>query len=255
MQLIDHFAYSNSSRAVDPMYKASFALLVMVLCLVLDRPLVGLLAVAWMWGLATCWARLPALLFGRVLLAEGLFLLLAVTGIALSLGTTPVQGGWNWSCGPLWMGCSALSLETAARLASRALGGAAAMNFLALTTPLVDLIDALRRLRTPALLIDLMTLIYRFIFTLLESLTTMRTAQESRLGYVNFRRGMSSAGILAGQLFVDACHRSRRLQVALESRGFYGDLRVLPSEYRRDRWLPWLGAIAVATLLLARTLG
>lgn len=234
------------------MYKAGLALLVIVLCLVLDRPMVGLLAAVWMWGLASYWGGLPVLLFGRVLLAEALFLLLAVVGVALSVGTMPTEIGWSWNLGPLWIGCTPESLDTTLRLATRALGGTAAMNFLALTTPLVDIIDALRRLRTPALLIDLMTLIYRFLFTLLESLTRIHTAQESRLGYVNLSRGMSSAGVLAGQLFVDACHRSRRLQIALESRGYSGELRVLPAEYRTDRWLPWLGTGVIASLFLIR---
>ena len=254
MQIIDRYAYSSRARVVDPMYKAGLALLVIVLCLVLDRPMVGLLAAAWMWGLATYWGGLPGLLFGRVLLAEAAFLLLTVAGVAVSVSTIPPAIGWSWNLGPLWVGCSPASLETALRLATRALGGTAAMNFLALTTPLVDLIDALRRLKTPALLIDLMTLVYRFLFTLLESLTRIHTAQESRLGYVNLSRGMSSAGVLAGQLFVDACHRSRRLQIALESRGYSGELRVLPAEYRRDRWLPWLGAGIVASLFLARVI-
>ncbi len=234
------------------MYKAGLALTVIVLCLVLDRPMVGLLAAAWMWLLASRWGGLPVLLFGRVLFAEALFLLLAVVGVALSIATTPPEIGWSWNLGPLWVGCTPGSLDTALRLATRALGGTAAMNFLALTTPLVDVIDALRRLRTPALLIDLMTLIYRFLFTLLDSLTRIHTAQESRLGYVNLSRGMSSAGVLAGQLFVDACHRSRRLQIALESRGYSGELKVLPAAYRGDRWLPWLGTGVVASLFLIR---
>ena len=250
--MIDRYAYSSRARGVDPMYKAGLALLVIVLCLMLDRPMVGLAAAIWMWGLASYWGGLPVLLFGRVLLAEALFLLLAVVGVALSVGTMPLEIGWSWNLGPLWIGCTPESLDTALRLATRALGGTAAMNFLALTTPLVDIIDALRRLRTPALLIDLMTLIYRFLFTLLESLTRIHTAQESRLGYVNLSRGMSSAGVLAGQLFVDACHRSRRLQIALDSRGYSGELKVLPAEYHSDRLLPWLGTGVVASLFLIR---
>jgi len=79
----------------------------------------------------------------------------------------------------------------------------------------------------------------------------MRTAQESRLGYVNSRRGLASAGILASQLFVDSYRRSRRLQTALESRGYDGELRVLPMRYRHDSLLPWLGLGLAASLCLA----
>ena len=79
------------------------------------------------------------------------------------------------------------------------------MNFLTLTTPLVDLVDLWRRWRIPALLIDLMTVIYRFIFVLIDIAGRMRMAQESRLGYnTSFYRAMNSAGLLAGyRAYVD----------------------------------------------------
>lgn len=252
MHPIDHYAYSNRFRFVDPAQKAGLALLVILLCLVLDRPAVGLLAAGWMWGLASR-AGLPAVVFTRLLLAEGLFLLLAVSGVALSLSLTPPEGSfWLWKVGPWWLGSSQASIETAARLATRALGSVAAMNFLALTTPVVDLVDLLRRLRVPVPLIDLMTLVYRFLFTLFECLSRMHTAQDSRLGYINLRRGMVSAGVLVTRLFVEAYHRSCRLQIALESRGSSGALRVLPSHYRNDRRLYWFGMGIVASLFLAR---
>ncbi len=255
MRFIDRYAYSNRLCSVDPMQKAALALTVIALCLILDRPAVGLLAAGWMWGLAAYRAGVSGRAFGRLLLAEGLFLLLGVVGIALSVGpAVPARAGWNWSLGPVGLSSNEASVETAARVATRALGSAAAMNLLALTTPLMDLLDLLRRGRVPVLLIDLMALTYRFTFCLLESLTRMYTAQESRLGYVNVRRGMVSAGMLGGQLLVDACQRSRRLETALVSRGYSGDLRVLPAGYRQDRWLPWLALGIVLSLLLAGVL-
>jgi cobalt/nickel transport system permease protein len=106
----------------------------------------------------------------------------------------------------------------------------------------------MRRWRVPELLIDLATLMYRFIFVLLESLERMLIAQESRLGYRTYRRGMVSAGLLGSQLFIDAYRRSQRLQTALEARGYDGVLRVLPGQYRRDPALLRVGLTAIVTL-------
>ncbi len=253
MHAIDRYAYTNRIRTVDPAQKAGLALLVLLICLSLDRPAVGLVATGWMWGLAALWAGVPAQVFGRVVFAEGISLVLAAAGVAISLGLTPQASAiWGWNVGPVWVSSSGASVETALRLVTRALGGAAAMDFLALTTPLVDLIDLMRRLRTPALLIDLMTVMYRFVFTLLESLNRIYTAQDSRLGYINLRQGIASAGLLGSRLFVDAYQHSQRLQTALESRGYAGDLRVLPIHYRRDRQIYWLSTGVIASLLLAR---
>lgn len=251
MHIIDQYAYANRIRAVDPGQKAAIAGLALLLCLALNKPVVGVLALLWMWGLTTFWAGLPPRTFGRVILAEGLFLLLSVLGILVSFSFSPPPlTGWRWQMGDLWLSSSPAAVNMALHLVTRSLGAAAAMNFLALTTPLVDLVDLLRRLRCPLLLIDLMTLIYRFIFVLLESLDEMYTAQASRLGYVNFRRGIMSAGLLGSQLFIDAYRRSQRLQVALESRGYTGDLKVLPASYQFDRRLWGLGMGMTVSLLL-----
>jgi cobalt/nickel transport system permease protein len=255
MHLIDRYAYSNRIRSIDPAQKAGLALLVLALCLLLNRPAVGLLAASWMWGLATVLAGLPWRVFGRALLAEGMFLALSVAGVAISIGAAPPADPIGaLALGPLWVGVGRAGLATAVELASRALGAAAALNFLILTTPLVDQIDLARRLRVPPLLIDLMTLVYRSIFVLLESLQRMHTAQESRLGYRTAGRAMRSAGLLGSRLFVDAYRRAQRLQTGLESRGYSGELRVLPIVYRRDR--RWYGVcLAVAaSLILVRVL-
>jgi cobalt/nickel transport system permease protein len=252
VHIIDRYAYQNRIRRIDPAQKGALALVAILLCLLLDRPLVGLLAAVWMGVLLGLWARVPPLVFGRVLLAEGLFLALSVAGVALSLSLSrPGPPTTAWALGPLWLGTSPQALFVALRLLARALGCAAALNFLILTTPLVDLIELGRRLRVPELLIDLMTIVYRTIFVLLESLRRMYTAQDARLGYRDARRALPSAALLGSQLFLDAYRRSRRMQLALESRALDGALRVLPIGYERDRRAWWIGGGMAASLLAA----
>lgn len=251
MHLIDRHAYNNAIRMLDPAHKAGLAGAAILLCLLLDRPAVGVLALVWMLALSTLWARVSLLVCGRVLLAEGLFLGLSVAGVAISVSLAPPPGaGMALRLGPLWLSSGPEALALATRLLTRALGCAAALNFLILTTPLTDLIELLRRLRTPETLIELMTIIYRAIFVLLASLQRMATAQDARLGYSTPRRALHSAGLLGSQLWLDAYRRSRRMQVALESRGLDGPLRVLPLDYRHDQRTWWLGAVLVTSLLL-----
>lgn len=252
MHLIDRYAYTSRIRRIDPAQKAALAVLVILLCLLLNRPAVGLVAVGWMAVLTVCWASVPWRVVGRVLVAEALFLVLAVVGVALSLSTAPPPATFRGiAVGPLWVSTSPASLALAALLASRALGCAAAMNFLALSTPLVDLVELLRRLCVPTGLIDLMSVMYRFVFVLLESMQRMYTAQQSRLGYATRRAAMRSSGLLASRLFVAAYQRSKRMQTALESRGYTGDLRVLPLAYHHDARVYALAAAVAGSLLLA----
>jgi len=243
MDWIDRFAYSNRLRFVHPGQKSGLALLVIALCLALNEPLVGLLAAAWMTVLAVAWARLPLRVFGAAVLTEGFFLVFAVLSIAVSIHA----GSSRW---PLAFSITPESFAAAQLPFTRALGSATAMLFLAFTTPLVDLLDLGRRAGAPVLLLDLATLIYRFIFVLLESLQRMVIAQETRLGYANMRRAMNSAALVASRLLIDTYQRSQRLQTALESRGYTGDLRVLPAEYQRSR-LIWILMAALTASLFA----
>jgi cobalt/nickel transport system permease protein len=250
MHLIDQYAYTNRIRRVDPAYKVGLAIMALLLCLVLNKPLVGLTVVGWMYLLAVWLAGLSWQTFGRVLLAEATFLILATIGVVLSVSLVNPQKIWAVQLGPVWLSSSPDSLYQGINLVTRALGAAAAMNFVALTTPLVDILELLRRWRMPVILVDIMVVVYRFIFVLLDSLNTIYMAQDSRLGYhTSYRRTMNSAALLGSRLFIEAFQRSRRLQIALESRGYEGgDLPVLPTAYLSDRKIKWL-ALALAVNL------
>ena len=251
MPIIDRYVYASALRPVDPAYKAGLAILVLLLCLLLNLPAVGLLAVGWMVVLACGLGGLSLRIFGQILLAEVSFLLLTTIGIAVSITLSPPVGAtWMTQLGPFWFSSSPEALQTVWYLLTRTMGGTAALNFLALTTPMVDLVELLRRLRVPTLLIDLMTLMYRFLFTLLDRLNRMYTAQDSRLGYSNFRRGMTSAGLLGSRLFISSYQRSKRLQIALDSRCGEGEVRVLPSIYTQDKRFIGLSIMVVLSLLI-----
>ncbi len=254
LHIIDQYAYSNRLRRIDPAYKVGLAFAVLLLCLLLNEPLVGVVAAGWMVLLAVRLAGLSARTFGRVLLIEGTFMVLATVGVVLSLSLVDPRSisPWAVQLGPVWLSSSPESLYLGVSLVTRALGAAAAMNFLALTTPLVDLLELFRRWRVPVILIDIMVVVYRFIFVLLDSLDRMYIAQDSRLGYnTSYFRAMNSAALLGSRLFIDAFQRSRRLQIALESRGYDGgDLRVLPSTYQSDRKLVWAGMAVVISMIV-----
>jgi hypothetical protein len=85
LHIIDQYAYNNHLRQIDPAYKAGVAFGVLFLCLLLNEPLVGIVAVGWMFGLAVMLAGLSARTFGRVLLVEGTFLTLTTIGVIVSV--------------------------------------------------------------------------------------------------------------------------------------------------------------------------
>jgi cobalt/nickel transport system permease protein len=229
MHAIDQYAYSNAIRKLDPAFKAGFSLLVLMLCLLIDKPLASTLFLLITVLLTVFWAKLPSSFVLRILLAEGSFLLFGVLGVAISIST--ISSGGAFSIGPFWVNVTPASLFLSYRLFMRSLGCASAMNFLALTTPLVDMIDLFRRIHVPTIIIDLMTLIYRFVFTLLDCLEIMVMAKEVRLGFNGWRRSLHSAGDIAANLFIEAFRKSQKLETSLEGRLWEGSLRVLQQDY------------------------
>ena len=249
--LIDRFAYGNRLRHTDPALKTAIALAVLGLCLVLNTPAASLFALGWMSLLTVAVARIPARVFAGILLGESTFLALATVGIAVTVAAAPppVETLWRVHFGVLWIFGTAGGMSAAAHTVARAVGATAAMNFLALTTPLVDLVELMRRRRVPDALIDITATVYRATFLLLDNFNQIYTAQQCRLGYISARRSMHSAALLGGNLFIKTFQKGKRLQLALDARGFDGNLRVLPAQYRPNRALAAWGVGGIMAML------
>src|SRR5665647_689380 len=97
------------------------------------------------------------------------------------------------------------------------------MLFFATSTPIPHLSEAMEQLRLPKEISELVVLIYRYSFLLLELLGTMYLAAQCRLGFKGLRNKFRTSGKLAVGLFTRSMEVADRSQVALECRGFRGE--------------------------------
>ena len=228
---IDAYAYGNRLRWAHPAEKILFALLTIGVVLAAGSPFVAALAFL-LAALAT--TRLA----GISLRAYWFFVRLplgfiVVSVLTMAVTTVPPDGAGalvSFPLGPWRVGILPQSLVQAVRVFSVSLASVGATLFLALTTPMVDLTDQLRRWKVPALFVELMTLVYRFIFVLIETAQAMHVAQEARLGYSTARRSLRSVGMLVSNLYLRSNARAAALFTALTARGYTGDLTVLRDE-------------------------
>jgi cobalt/nickel transport system permease protein len=114
----------------------------------------------------------------------------------------------------------------AGALAGRALAALLCLVLFAATTPLADTVVRLERLGVPAAVTEIAALIYRLLFLLLDTITTVREAQAGRLGFRTWRTTYRSVAGQAGAVFVGSFDRARRLEQGLALRGYTGSLRV-----------------------------
>jgi cobalt/nickel transport system permease protein len=117
---------------------------------------------------------------------------------------------------------------------------------LAATTGVPEVARALARLGSPAVFVDTVSLLWRYLGLLSEEAGRMRRARESRTaGAPGLALAWRSSGALLGNLFRRALARSARVQAALEARGFAGAFPALRRE--RLRAADW-AALAAGTL-------
>jgi len=155
------------------------------------------------------------------------------------------------------------SLEGLARFTSVALKSWLSMQaaiVLASSTSFPDLLQAMRAVGIPRLLVAMFGLMWRYLFVLVDEALRLMRARAARSGQSDqrrTRRGGSLAwrarvtGGMAGNLFLRAFERSERIYVAMLSRGYEGEVRALPlPSFTKVHWLTLATGLAVLGLFL-----
>jgi cobalt/nickel transport system permease protein len=121
---------------------------------------------------------------------------------------------------------------------------------LAATTPLRDLLLGLQRLRAPALVVTIATLMLRYADVIAAEAARMRLARISRGHDPRFlwQAGATARGI--GSLFVRSYERGERVHLAMLSRGWAGRMPQLSTDRTTARhWLTGMAPVVVAVAL------
>ncbi len=119
------------------------------------------------------------------------------------------------------------------------------------TTPFPEMLNGLRGLWVPEILVMLLSFTYRYLFVLGDELRRLRRAHAARGFRGRWLWQAASLGRLIGALFLRTYERAERVYVAMVSRGFTGHFPHLPRLAWRVRDLAAL-AVFCAPLLVAR---
>ena len=228
---IDSYAYSNHLKKIHPGEKSLFAMITMTVCLTSPTVITPLLVLAMMAGGIIFKAGIPARVFLKLMFVPLSFLLLSVLTIAFSISTDPFGFLMAQTIKGLTIGIRYPDLITAVQLFLRSLGAVSCLYFLALTTPMSEVITVLHKLKVPVIITELMLLIYRFIFVFMETATTIRRAQLSRSGYVSMKSSFRSMSLLFSALLGKVFVKSQELYNAMAARCYTGEIKVLTKKY------------------------
>lgn len=226
MLALDALAMHSGLRNVSPGLKTVFSVGSLLLCVGAADALVGVAVACSMAAIICLLSKVPLGRLLRLLRLPVLFLTISCLVILVECAGAPM-GLWQLRLGGLWLCVTAWSLERAVTLFFQTLGAVCCLFFLSTSTPMPQLIEVLRKCHLPELMIELMYLIYRYLFVLLEVQRQMTVAASARLGYDGWRRSLTTAGWISGGLLASSFRRSSACYDAMEARGYEGRLAFL----------------------------
>ncbi|MDR0509155.1 MAG: cobalt ECF transporter T component CbiQ, partial [Candidatus Methanoplasma sp.] len=118
---------------------------------------------------------------------------------------------------------------------ARATAALLLMFAFAVSTPVPHLASALRKLRFPDVFVEMMVLIYRYTFLLMESAERMHLAAECRFGYQGYKRSAKTTSRLAVGVFMRSLDTAEKGQATLQCRNYRGEFRSLSEFGKQSR--------------------
>ena len=222
---LDTIAQQSAFRHINTGTKLILALGSLILCLISPSPVVPLISGIILSLVLIIPGRTSPLLYGELLLGPAIFTVMSVLVLLFLLG----GGDVIWRFNPVsWID---LSITTGAVRESilvlcRVFGCSVSLFFIALTTPLTDLFNGMKRIGIPIELIDLMMIIYRYIFIVIAQAVEIWHAQVMRLGYSRPMESIRSFSMLCGMLFISSWIAGEDLIRAMDCRCYDG---IIPS--------------------------
>jgi len=243
--LIEQSAYANRWRCVSPAAKGIFALGGFVAAFAARAPATAVTVACLLAAVTLAGAGVSLGRYLRVAAPALFFLAMSSLSLAFSLDVSEATGGLSFQL-------STPGLHQVAEVSARSFGALTALLFLVLTTPMIDLIALLRRLKTPEVLLEIMVLCYRMLFVFSAAVHDTLTAQSARLGYATPRLAMRSLGELAANLTVQVWQRAHALHVAAQARNNDGPLHFLEPVFEHaDRDMAFAATAGAALIALA----
>ncbi|MDH6069144.1 cobalt ECF transporter T component CbiQ [Chrysosporum ovalisporum APH033B] len=228
---IDTLAYTNRLRWLAPEQKLLFVITLLIL-IAFSRPPLQILIAIWISNWTVLYAKIPLRIYLKLVYIAILFWLtslpaLVINGINIQhLNLIQDDSIIGLNVASYYIYISHHGIEQGWTILARAIASLSCLYFVMLTIPFTEILQTLGRFGFPVLLRDILLLMYRFIFVLLNTASEIFTAQQSRGGYCTLRIGIKSLSLLIGQLLSRTLENYHQVSLSLASRGFNGEFKV-----------------------------
>ncbi|UYZ33630.1 cobalt ECF transporter T component CbiQ [Clostridium beijerinckii] len=226
---IDFYAYASKIRHWNAEFKVYLSVLTLVLCIVFNNPYVSATVIIAMAYITVIKGKIPAAEYLSILAIPITFILLSTFTIAIDFSKQPI-GQYNLYLGFCYIFTSTVQLKKMIFLILKIFAAISALQMMTLSTPTSEIIYVLRKAHVPKLIVELMSLIYRYIFILMDVFTKMKSSAKSRQGYCDFKTSCYTFGSIASNMLIISLRKANAYYDAMESRCYDGDLVFLEED-------------------------
>ena len=219
---MDTLAYSSRMLEWAPLGKLLFVISVLIVNIMTESILVpfvtlaiGLVLMAYSTNF-----KIPFMIALAIL--EAFVILIFGAGVVSVNGDMADPAIWDTDF--LWMHfhMTEASFNEAWLILLRGTAGVAVMLSFATSTPIPYMSLGLKQVRIPVEVIEIVVLIYRYAFLLLERMEAMWNAASSRMGFNGKMTSIRTVAAIAIGIFIQSTNLSDKSQVALECRNYRG---------------------------------
>ncbi|MFT4144197.1 MAG: cobalt ECF transporter T component CbiQ [Mobilitalea sp.] len=246
---IDYYSYHSGISSWNTFFKVIFSVGALITVIAANSLSVSMMTLCYMILLSLFIARIEARDYYRLMLIPAAFILLGGITILVQFGqetTTLFDIRFLWT--RLYI--TSASVDLALNTIIKAFAAVSALYVMTLSTPMGEIISVFRKIRVPEIILELMYLIYRYIFILSEIKQQQKDASGSRLGYCDLRTSFRTFSSEIATLFVLSMKKADLYYDAMEARGYEGSLRFW-EEKRKLTVKQLLFAGGYITLLIA----
>lgn len=231
---IDYYTYISGLKNINPSFKILFSIITLFLCICLNNIYTSIFIIISMGILTVYKGKISFHNYLSLLTIPLTFIVLASIPIAIGFSKQPI-GEFNLNLGEFYIYSSREDIFDSVNLIFKALGAISALYTMTLSTSSSEIISSLKKIHVPKIIIELMTMIYRFIFIIMEVQIKMTNSAKSRLGYVDYRTSLKTFGNTLSNLFIVSLKKASTYYSAMESRCYDGEINFLEEEKQLEK--------------------
>jgi cobalt/nickel transport system permease protein len=228
---IDFYAYASKIRHWNPKFKVYFAVITVILCISLNNPYVSYVVIITMAYITIMEGELPVREYISILMIPTLFILISIFTVVIDISKEPM-GQYNLNIGLYYLFTSEARINVGIFLLLKIFAAISVLQMMTLSTPSSEIIYVLRKAHMPKLIVELMNMIYRYIFILLDVAAKMKNSALCRQGYCDLKTSCYTFGRISSNMLIISLKKANAYYDAMEARCYEGEL-VFFEEYER----------------------